>query len=165
MCGQPCVPTAPCTASGLDSITGRWLTVALRMHPWKADRPAGKVGTETPSREEEEELKRATGTRWWCGDGGYSDQYQQYQLIWPCVFHFVKWQNDEQKERNMKPAHHLPLLPSVTSFCTIRWILFYLRFYMVHQRQTKTGTWPCFLLQCFRNVIMDPEALVLCMYN
>lgn len=46
----------------------------------------------------------------------------------------------------MKPAHHLPLLPSVTSFCTIRWILFYLRFYMVHQRQTKTGMWPCFFV-------------------
>lgn len=37
MCGQPCVPTPPCTARGLDN-KALWLIVALRMQPWKADR-------------------------------------------------------------------------------------------------------------------------------
>lgn len=49
MCGQPCVPTAPCTASGLDNMAGLWLTIAWRMQPWKAGRPAGRPGTVTPS--------------------------------------------------------------------------------------------------------------------
>lgn len=49
MCGQPCVPTAPCTASGLDNMAGLWLMVAWRMQPWKAGRPAGRPGTVTPS--------------------------------------------------------------------------------------------------------------------
>lgn len=49
MCGQPCVPTAPCTVSGLDNMAGLWLMVAWRMQPWKAGRAAGRVGTVTPS--------------------------------------------------------------------------------------------------------------------
>lgn len=49
MCGQPCVPTDPCTARGLDSTLGLWLTVAWRMQPRKGGRSACAAGTVTPS--------------------------------------------------------------------------------------------------------------------
>ena len=48
MCGQPCVPTDPCTASGLDNMAGLWLTVARRTQPWNGGRPAGRLGRVTP---------------------------------------------------------------------------------------------------------------------
>lgn len=48
MCGQPCVPTAPCTASGLVNMAGLWLTIAWRMQPWNAGKPAGRPGTVMP---------------------------------------------------------------------------------------------------------------------
>lgn len=64
MCGQPCVPTAPCTESGLDSMAGLWLTVAWRMQPWKAWSPAGRPGTVTLSggHGEEQHVRETEGT-------------------------------------------------------------------------------------------------------
>lgn len=66
MSGQPCVPTPPCTASGLDNMAGRWLIDAWRMQPWNAGRPAGRPGTVTPSggqREEQHVTERAAADR------------------------------------------------------------------------------------------------------
>lgn len=45
MSGQPCVPTAPPTLSGLDSTAPLPFTLSLRMHPWNS----GSPGTGVPS--------------------------------------------------------------------------------------------------------------------
>lgn len=79
MCGQPCVPTAPCTASGLDNMAGLWLIDARRMQPWKAGRSAGTPGSVTPpggQREEQRVTERrersdaASHLCVWATDGG-----------------------------------------------------------------------------------------------
>lgn len=48
MCGQPCVPTAPCRERGRDNTAALWLMIALLTQPWKAGRPSARPGTFTP---------------------------------------------------------------------------------------------------------------------
>lgn len=93
MCGQPCVPTAPWTASGLDNITSLWLTVAWRMQPWKAGRSAARPGTVTLSggQREEQHVREKTKERGYC----LTPDWSLWSIYILCV---RQWTNSSERK-------------------------------------------------------------------